>query len=152
MGFAKEFREFALKGNVVDMAVGVIIGAGFGKIVSSLVADVLMPPIGKVIGNVDFTSLFVAMQKPGAPAPESLKAAKDAGVATLNYGVFLQTVFDFAIIALVLFMVIKAVNRLKRADAAPPPDPTNKECPECLSSIPIKARRCAHCTTVLSTS
>ena len=151
MPFAKEFKEFALKGNVVDMAVGVIIGAAFGKIVSSIVADVLMPPIGKIVGNVDFASLFIAMQKPGVPEPASLQAAKEAGIATINYGVFLQTVFDFAIIALVLFTVIKAVNRLKRGDPAPPPDPTTKDCPECLSSIPIKARRCAHCTTVLAT-
>jgi large conductance mechanosensitive channel len=150
MSFAKEFREFALKGNVVDMAVGVIIGGAFGKIVSSLVADVLMPPIGKIVGNVDFTSLFVPMLKPGATAPASLQAAKDAGVATINYGVFLQTVFDFAIIALVLFMVIKAVNRLKRADAAPPAAPNTKDCPECLSAIPLKARRCAHCTAALA--
>lgn len=121
----KEFREFALKGNVLDMAIGIIIGAAFGKIVSSLVSDVLMPPIGLLMGKVDFSSLFFNLS--GTPQP-SLAAAKAAGAPTVNYGVFLQTVFDFIIIAFVIFMLVKQVNRFKReAPPAPPAGPTNEE-------------------------
>jgi large conductance mechanosensitive channel len=138
----KEFKEFAMKGNVLDMAIGVIIGAAFGKIVTSLVSDVLMPPLGLVLGKVDFSSLFLNLS--GTPQP-SLAAAKAAGAPTVNYGVFLQTVFDFIIIAFVIFMIVKQVNRLK-APAAPSA-PTTKDCPMCLSTIPIKATKCAHCTS-----
>lgn len=138
----KEFKEFALKGNVLDMAIGVIIGGAFGKIVSSLVSDVLMPPLGLLMGRVDFSSLFINLS--GTPQP-SLIAAKSAGIPTLNYGVFLQTVFDFIIIAFVIFLVVKQVNRLKRP--APVAAPTTKDCPHCLSAIPIKATKCAHCTS-----
>lgn len=138
----KEFRDFAMKGNVLDMAIGVIIGGAFGKIVSSLVSDVLMPPLGLLIGHVDFSSLFVNLS--GTPQP-SLAAAKAAGTPTLNYGVFLQTVFDFLIIAFVIFMLVKQVNRFKKEPPAGPP--TTKECPFCLSAIPIKATKCAHCTS-----
>jgi large conductance mechanosensitive channel len=138
----KEFKEFAMKGNVLDMAIGVIIGGAFGKIVSSLVSDVLMPPIGLLMGQVDFSSLFVNLS--GTPQP-SLAAAKAAGTPTINYGVFLQTVFDFLIIAFAIFMVVKQINRFKTAPPAGPP--TTKDCPQCLSTIPIKATRCAHCTS-----
>ena len=143
MSIVKEFKEFALRGNVVDLAIGVVIGAAFGKIVSSLVADVFTPLLGRLMGNVSFTSLFVTLS--GGPKPESLERAKEMGVATLNYGVFLQATFDFIIVAFVLFMVIKAMNRLKRHEVAPPPN--TRACPECLSDIPTAARRCAHCTS-----
>ncbi len=140
----KEFKEFAMKGNVLDMAIGVILGGAFGKIVSSIVSDILMPPIGLLLGRVDFSSLFVNLS--GAPQP-SLAAAKAAGAPTINYGVFLQTVLDFIIIAFVIFMIVKQVNRFKRPQ--PAPVPTTKECPHCLSSIPIGATKCAHCTSSL---
>lgn len=146
MSMMKEFKEFALKGNVVDMAIGVIIGTAFGKIVSSLVADLFTPVLGKVVGDVNFTSLFWPLST--GDVPKSLEQAKEAGVATLNYGVFLQATFDFIIVAFILFLVIKGMNRLKRQ--APPADPTTRECPECLSEIPLKARRCAHCTAVVA--
>ena len=139
-----EFKEFAIKGNVLDMAIGVIIGSAFGKIVSSLLVDVLMPPIGLLMGNVDFSSLFVSLNGQSYP---SLVAAKAAGAPTLNYGVFLNSVLDFVIVAFVIFMVIKQINRLKRQAPAPAPAaPTTKTCPECLSNIPLHARRCACCT------
>jgi large conductance mechanosensitive channel len=138
----KEFREFAMKGNVLDMAIGVIIGGAFGKIVTSLVSDVLMPPIGLLMGKVDFSSLFLNLST--TPQP-SLAAAKAAGTPTVNYGVFLQTVFDFIIIAFVIFLLVKQVNRLKKPDA--PAAPITKDCPLCLSTIPIKATKCAHCTS-----
>ena len=131
-----------MKGNVLDMAIGVIIGGAFGKIVTSLVSDVLMPPLGLVLGKVDFSSLFLNLS--GTPQP-SLAAAKAAGAPTVNYGVFLQTVFDFIIIAFVIFMIVKQVNRLKTP--ASPSAPTTKDCPLCLSTIPIKATKCAHCTS-----
>jgi len=138
----KEFREFAMRGNVLDMAIGVIIGGAFGKIVSSLVSDVLMPPIGLLMGKVDFSSLFLNLST--TPQP-SLAAAKAAGTPTVNYGVFLQTVFDFIIIAFVIFMLVKQINRFKKEPPAGPP--TTKDCPQCLSTIPIKATKCAHCTS-----
>ena len=140
----KEFKEFAMKGNVLDMAIGVIIGGAFGKIITSLVSDVLMPPLGLILGQVDFSSLFLNLS--GTPQP-SLAAAKAAGTPTVNYGVFLQTVFDFIIIAFVIFMVVKQVNRLKTPAA--PSAPTTKDCPLCLSTIPIKATKCAHCTSAV---
>ena len=138
----KEFKEFALKGNVVDMAVGIIIGAAFGKIVSSLVGDVLMPPIGKLAGNLDFSNLFIALN---GQVYESLKAAKDAGAPTINYGLFLNTVIDFVIVAFVIFLLVKQMNRLKKAE--PAAAPVTKECPYCLSQIPLKATRCPACTS-----
>jgi large conductance mechanosensitive channel len=145
----KEFKEFAVKGNVVDMAVGIIIGAAFGKIVSSLVADVIMPPVGMMLGGMDFKSLFLVL---GDGQFATIEAAKEAGVATLNYGIFLATVLDFLIIAFSIFMMVKAINRLKRKQAAAPApvaaaEPTEKDCPFCLSKIPIKATRCGHCTS-----
>jgi len=142
----KEFREFALRGNAVDLAIGVIIGAAFGAIVTSMVNDVLMPPIGKVLGGVDFTNLFLVL---GSGQFPSLKAAKDAGAATLNYGVFLNTVINFVIIAFVLFAVVKVMNRLKREEPAPAAVPTTKDCPFCVTAIPLRATRCPHCTSGL---
>jgi large conductance mechanosensitive channel len=139
----KEFKEFAMKGNVLDMAIGIIIGAAFGKIISSMVSDILMPPIGMLMGQVDFSSLFVTLT--GQPFP-SLAAAKAAGAPTINYGVFLQTILDFVIVAFVIFMVVKQVNRFKKPDAPPAP-PSTKSCPYCLSEIPLKAIRCSHCTS-----
>ena len=143
----KEFKEFAIKGNVIDMAIGVVIGGAFGKIVSSLLSDVLMPPIGLLMGRVDFSSLFLSLDGKSYP---SLAVAKTAGAPSINYGVFLNTALDFVIVAFVIFMVIKQINRLKRqAPAAAPAAPTTKPCQYCLSEIPIKATRCAHCTSEL---
>ena len=138
----KEFKEFAMKGNVLDMAIGVIMGAAFGKIVSSLVSDVLMPPIGLLLGGVDFSSLFLNLTGTAQP---SLTAAKAAGAPTINYGVFLQATFDFLIIAFVIFLLVKQVNRLKKPE--PTAAPTTKDCSQCLSTIPMKATKCAHCTS-----
>jgi large conductance mechanosensitive channel len=140
----KEFKEFVMRGNVLDMAIGIIIGAAFGRIVSSLVNDVIMPPIGLLLGKVDFSSFFVNLS--GTVYP-SLAEAKKAGAPVIAYGAFLNTVLDFIIVAFVIFLVIRQVNRLKRKPA--PADPTTKECPHCLSVIPIKATRCAHCTSQL---
>ncbi len=141
----KEFKEFAMRGNVLDMAVGIIIGAAFGRIITSLVNDVLMPPIGLILGKVDFSSLFLNLSGTSYP---SLAEAKKAGASVVAYGVFLNTVLDFVIVAFVIFLLIRQVNRLKKKPA--PPDPTTKECPHCLSVIPIKATRCAHCTSQLA--
>jgi len=138
----KEFREFAMRGNVVDMAVGIIVGAAFGKIVTSLVNDVIMPPIGMLLGGADFSNLFLNLS--GGDYP-SLAAAQDAGAATLNYGVFLNTILDFVIVAFALFLVIKQMNRLRRAE--PASAPTTRDCPRCLSKIALKASRCAYCTS-----
>ena len=143
----REFKEFAMRGNVIDMAVGVIIGAAFGKIVTSFTNDVLMPPIGLMLGKVDFSNLYLNLS--GAPYP-SLVEAKKAGAATINYGVFFNTVLDFLIVAFVLFLLIRQINRLLAPAPPPPGEPTQKECPHCLSTIPIKATRCAHCTSQLS--
>ena len=142
----KEFKEFAIKGNVVDMAVGIIIGAAFGTIVKSLVADIIMPPIGLLLGNVDFANLFVVLKEGATAGPYlNLAAAKEAGAVTMNYGVFINTVISFVIVAFAVFMIIRNINKMKREQEAPPAEPTTKECPECLSTIPIKATRCAHC-------
>ena len=145
----KEFRDFAMRGNVVDMAVGIIIGAAFGKIVSSLVADVIMPPIGLLLGQVDFSSLFISLS--GASF-ESLDAAKKAGAPVIAYGTFINTVLDFVIVAFAIFIVIKQINRLKAMTEkeAPKAAPTTKECPYCLSTIPLKATRCGHCTSEIA--
>jgi len=142
----KEFKEFALKGNAVDLAIGVIIGAAFGAIVTSLVSDLMMPPIGKALGGVDFSNLFVVL---GDGTYASLAEAQKSGAATVNYGVFLNKLINFLIVAFVLFMVVKAMNRMKREAPAPAPAPTEKECPQCATSIPIKAKRCPHCTSNL---
>jgi len=142
----KEFKEFAMRGNVLDMAVGVIIGGAFGKIVSSMVSDILMPPLGLLLGRVDFASLFIDLS---GTHPASLAAAKQAGTPTINYGVFLQAVLDFMIIAFVIFVLIKQVNRIMKQPEAAPAAPITKECPRCCSTIPIKATKCAHCTSDL---
>ncbi|MBU0742742.1 large-conductance mechanosensitive channel protein MscL [bacterium] len=147
----KEFKEFAIKGNVVDMAVGIIIGAAFGTIVKSLVADVIMPPIGLLLGGVDFANLFVVL-KAGAEAAgpyETLTMAQEAGAVTMNIGVFINTIISFLIVAFAVFMVIRNINKLKREDVAPPAAPTTKDCPHCLSTIPIKAKKCAFCASGL---
>ena len=138
----KEFKEFAMRGNVVDMAVGIIIGAAFGKIVSSFVSDVLMPPIGKLMGGVDFSNLFVNL---GEGTYATLAAAQEAGAATVNYGIFINTVLEFLIVAFAIFMVIKAMNKMKTEEPAAAPN--TKACPECLSDVPIEARRCKFCAS-----
>ena len=140
----QEFKEFTMRGNVLDMAIGVIIGAAFGKIITSFVNDILMPPIGLLLGGVDFSNLFINLS--GQPYG-SLEEAQAAGAATINYGLFLNTVLDFIIVAFVIFLLIRQVNRLKREPEALPAEPTTKECPYCLSTIPIKATRCPHCTS-----
>jgi len=146
----KEFKEFAMRGNVIDMAIGIIIGAAFGAIVKSLVADVIMPPIGLLLGNVDFTNLFILLQEGTEGGPyASLGEAQAAGAVTVNYGVFLNTVISFVIVAFVVFLLIRSINRLKREEEEPAAEPTTKECPYCLSSIAIKATRCPHCTSEL---
>lgn len=142
----KEFREFAVKGNAIDLAIGVILGVAFGAIVNSLVNDILMPPIGLLLGGVDFSNLFVTLGEGTYP---TLQAAKDAGAATINYGVFLNAVINFLIIAFTLFLVVKALNRMKREAPAPAPAPTERECPQCATMIPIRAKRCPHCTSTV---
>lgn len=147
----KEFKEFVMRGNVVDMAVGIIIGAAFGAIITSLVSDVLMPPIGLLMGNIDFANLFIVL-KEGAKAAgpyASLAAAKAAGAVTINYGLFINTIITFLIVAFAVFLLIRNINRLKRQEEAPPAVPTTKECSHCFSTIPIKATRCPHCTSEL---
>jgi large conductance mechanosensitive channel len=146
----KEFKEFAMRGNVVDMAVGIIIGAAFGQIVTSLVNDVLMPPIGLLLGDVDFSNLFAVLKEGTVAGPyASLADAQAAGAVTLNYGVFVNTIISFVIVAFAVFLLIRSINRLQRQEEAPPAKPTTKECPYCLSTIPLKATRCSHCTSEL---
>jgi large conductance mechanosensitive channel len=147
----KEFKEFVMRGNVVDMAVGIIIGAAFGAIITSLVNDVVMPPIGLLLGGVDFANLFILL-KAGDPAGPyaSLAEAQTAGAVTINYGVFINALVSFLIVAFVIFLLIRSINRMKREEEAPPAEPTTKECPYCLSTIPIKATRCPHCTSELA--
>jgi large conductance mechanosensitive channel len=148
----KEFKEFAMRGNVVDMAVGIIIGAAFGTIVKSLVVDIIMPPIGLLLGNVDFSNLFVVIKSGSIAGPfATLAEAQKAGAVTINYGVFINTIISFIIVAFAVFLIIRSINKLKRKEEAPPEEPTTKECPHCLSTIPIKATRCAYCTVELQT-
>jgi large conductance mechanosensitive channel len=142
----REFKEFAMRGNVIDMAVGVIIGAAFGKIVTSLTNDILMPPIGLILGKVDFSSLYLNLSGTAYP---SLVEAKKAGAATINYGAFINTVIDFVIVAFVIFLLIRQINRFLAPAPTPPAEPKTKDCPYCLSQIPTKATRCAHCTSQL---
>ena len=144
----KEFKEFAVKGNVLDMAVGIIIGAAFGTLVASFVSDVLMPPIGLLLGNVDFANLYVVLHAGGVPGPyASLAQAQAAGAVTLNYGLFIDKIIAFLIVAFALFLVIRAMNRLKRKAEAPAAEPTTKDCPYCATAVPVKAVRCPHCTS-----
>jgi large conductance mechanosensitive channel len=140
-----EFKKFIMRGSVLDMAVGIIIGAAFTSVVQSLVNDVLMPPIGRVLGGVDFAGLFINL---GPGTYETLTEAQEAGAATINYGLFINAVLSFLIVALVVFLLVKAFNRMQKEEETPS-EPTTKKCPECLSEIPVQARRCAFCTTVL---
>jgi len=143
----KEFKEFIMRGNVMDLAIGIVIGAAFGKIVTSFVSEILMPPIGLALGKVDFTNLFINLS---GTHYDTLKAAKDAGAATINYGLFLGVVIDFIIVAFAIFLVIRMVNRMRRKKEDEPAE-TTKECAFCLSSIPLNAIKCAHCTSDLKT-
>jgi large conductance mechanosensitive channel len=143
----KDLKTFILRGNVLDLAVGIIIGAAFGKIVTSLVNDVIMPPIGLLLGRIDFSNLFVNLS--GKPL-ESLAAAKAVGAVTINYGIFVNAVLDFLIVAVVIFFLIRGINNIMPKPKEAPAAPTTTDCPFCLSAIPIKATRCAHCTSQLS--
>lgn len=143
----KEFKEFAMRGNVLDMAVGIIIGAAFGQIVTSFVNDVMMPPLGRLIGHMDFANMFISLKE--GQHFDSLAAAKAAGAATLNYGLFINTVINFLIVAFAVFLLVRSVNRWTSKPAAPAA-PTTKDCPQCAMSIPIQAKRCGHCTAQLT--
>jgi large conductance mechanosensitive channel len=141
----KEFKAFVMRGNVVDMAIGIIIGLAFGKIVTSLVNDVIMPPIGLLLGKIDFANLFINISGQSFP---TLAVAKAAGAATINYGMFINTIIDFIIVAFVIFLLVRQINRMKKP--APAAAPTTKECPFCYSAIPVKATRCQNCTSQLT--
>lgn len=141
----KEFKAFIMRGNVLDLAIGIIIGVAFGSVVTSLVNDIIMPPIGLLLGKINFTDLFINLTPEKAAA--SLKAAKDAGAATINYGVFINTLINFVIVALVVFLIVKAFNSLKKP--APAAAPTTRDCPYCFTAIPVKATRCPNCTSEL---
>ena len=149
MGMVKEFKEFAMRGNVVDMAVGIIIGGAFGTIVKSLVSDVIMPPIGLLLGGVDFSNLFVVLKDGTVNAPPyaALTDAQAAGAVTVNYGVFFNAVISFLIVAFAVFVLIKGINSMKRQEEKPPAEPSTKECPFCFTTIAIKASRCPNCTS-----
>jgi large conductance mechanosensitive channel len=140
----KEFKEFAMRGNVLDLAIGVIIGAAFGKLITSLVSDIIMPPIGLALGGIDFSNLFINLS--GTPYA-SLAEAQAAGAATINYGLFINNIVDFLIVAFVIFLLVRAINRMSKPKAAPDEVPSTKECPYCYSGIPIKATRCPNCTS-----
>ncbi len=151
MAIVEEFKKFAMRGNVVDMAVGIIIGGAFGTIVKSLVDDVIMPPIGLLLGGVDFSDLFITLKDGATAGPyATIAAAKDAGAVTLNAGLFVNSVISFLIVAFAVFLLIKGMNSLQKKQEEAPADPTDKECPHCCTSIPIKATRCPHCTSELS--
>jgi len=141
----KEFKAFAMRGNVLDLAVGVIIGAAFGKIVSSLVDDILMPPIGKVLGHMDFSNLFINLSETSYP---TIAAAKAAGSPTLNYGIFLNAIINFLIVAFAVFLLVRTVNRWT-VKPAPAAAPTTKDCPQCAMPVPVAAKKCGHCTSAL---
>lgn len=148
----KEFRDFAMRGNVLDLAIGVIIGGAFGTITKSLVDDILMPPIGLLLGNTDFINLFLTLKAGEIAEPyASLAAAQEAGAVTLNYGIFLNTIINFIIIAFAMFMVVRAFNRLQKKEEPAPAEPTVKNCPFCHTEIPIQATRCPNCTSELTT-
>jgi len=149
----KDFKEFALRGNVLDMAVGIIIGAAFATIVKSLVEDIIMPPIGLLLGNVDFTNLFVVIKQGATAGPyAALMDAKEAGAVSINYGVFINHIITFLIIAFCVFMIVRNFMKMKKEKEEPAAEPTTKECPHCFSTIPIKATRCAFCTSQLGSS
>ena len=146
----KEFKEFVMKGNMLDMAVGIVIGAAFGLIITSLDADVIMPPIGLLLGGIDFSNIFSVLKEGKAAGPyATVAAAKAAGAVTVNWGVFFNTIINFLIVAAAIFLMIKGVNKMRREKEAPPAEPTTKECPYCFTAIPIKATRCPHCTSEL---
>jgi len=148
MGMLNEFKQFAMRGNVVDMAVGIIIGGAFGTIVKSLVADVMMPPLGLLLGGVDFSDLFITLKEGTTAGPyATLAAAQAAGAVTIGYGVFMNAVISFLIVAFAVFLLIKGINKLQREKEAPAAKPTTKDCPRCFTAIPIKATRCPHCTS-----
>lgn len=145
----KEFKEFAMRGNVLDMAVGIIIGGAFGTIIKSMVDDVIMPPVGLALGRVDFSNLFVVLRdgaKAAAPYA-SVADAKAAGAVTINYGLFINSVVSFVIVAFCVFLLIRTMNRLRREEEAPPAEPTTRDCPFCYTAIPLKASRCPQCTS-----
>ena len=147
----QEFKKFAMRGNVVDMAVGIIIGGAFGTIVKSLVADVIMPPVGLLLGGVDFSNLFLTLKEGTAAGPyATLAAAQEAGAVTVSYGLFLNAVISFLIVAFAVFLLIKGMNSLQKKEEEAPAEPTEKDCPHCFTAIPIKATRCPHCTSELS--
>ncbi len=147
----QEFKKFAMRGNVVDMAVGIIIGGAFGTIVKSLVSDVLMPPIGLLLGGVDFSNLFLTLKQGTTGGPyASLAGAQEAGAVVISYGVFMNAVISFLIVAFAVFLLIRGINKLQEEKDAPPEEPTTRECPFCMSTIAIKASRCPHCTSELS--
>ncbi|MGB6199350.1 MAG: large-conductance mechanosensitive channel protein MscL [Candidatus Acidiferrales bacterium] len=143
----KEFKEFAMKGNVLDMAIGIVIGAAFGGIVTSFVSDVLMPPLGRLLGHADFSNFFLSLN---GQHYGTLAAAKAAGAATLNYGLFVNSIINFLIVAFAIFLLVRAVNRMRKQE--PAAAPTTRDCPRCLSAVPLKATRCAFCTSDLSAS
>ncbi|MDH3215901.1 MAG: large-conductance mechanosensitive channel protein MscL [Candidatus Krumholzibacteria bacterium] len=146
----KDFKAFVMRGNVVDMAVGIVIGAAFGTIIKSLVSDVLMPPIGLLLGGVDFSNLFVVIKEGATAGPfASLVEAQEAGAVTINYGMFVNTIISFLIIAFAIFVLIRNLNKMKREEEAPPAKPTTKECGFCFSTVAIKATRCPNCTSAL---
>jgi len=146
----QEFKAFAMRGNVIDMAVGIIIGSAFGKIVNSLVNDIFMPPLGLLLGRVDFTDLYITLKQGAEIGPyASLTEARAAGAVTVNYGLFVNSVVNFLVVALAMFLLVRGVNRLQEREEAPPAQPATKECPYCLSVIPLKATRCPHCTSRL---
>ena len=146
----KEFKTFAMRGNVIDMAVGIIIGGAFGTIVKSLVADVIMPPIGMLLGGVDFSDLFILLKEGTTPGPyPTLALAQKAGAVVISYGMFINAVISFLIVAFAVFMLVRSINKLQREKEAPPTEPTTKECTYCFSTISIKASRCPHCTSAV---
>ncbi|HME42929.1 MAG TPA: large conductance mechanosensitive channel protein MscL [Syntrophorhabdales bacterium] len=149
----KEFKEFAMKGNMLDMAVGIVIGAAFGLIIASLVADIIMPLIGLLLGNIDFANIFSVLKEGKTPGPyATVAAAKAAGAVTVNWGVFINTIINFIIVAFAIFLMLRGINKMRREKEAPPAAPTTKECPYCLSAIPIKATRCPQCTSEVTTA
>lgn len=148
MGMISEFKQFAMRGNVVDMAVGIIIGGAFGTIVKSLVSDVMMPPLGLLLGGVDFSDLFITLKEGATAGPyATLAAAQAAGAVTIGYGLFMNAVISFLIVAFAVFLLIKAINKLQREKEEPAAEPTTKDCPKCFTAIPVKATRCPNCTS-----
>jgi len=151
MAIMEEFKKFAMRGNVVDMAVGIIIGGAFGTIVKSLVTDVIMPPVGILLGGVDFADVFITLKEGATAGPyATVAAAKEAGAVTLNAGLFINSVISFVIVAFAVFMLIKGMNSLQKKEEEEEAEPTGKECPHCFTNIPIKATRCPHCTSEIS--